>query len=69
MNLLLQNFLVAVLGVNALFWGLMPHKVHCEFVNMFTKSCPSHNIHLLMGVVSFLLAVLVAQWDHLKNVF
>jgi hypothetical protein len=67
MNVLLQNLLVAFLAVNALFWGLMPHKVHCELVALFSNSCPSHTVHLVMGFIAFVLAVVVAQWDHVKG--
>jgi hypothetical protein len=67
MNVVVQNLLVAFLAVNALFWGLMPHKVHCELVNMFTNQCASHNVHLAMGFIAFILAVVFAQWDHVKK--
>ena len=67
MNVVVQNLVVAFLAVNALFWGLMPHKVHCELVAMFSNHCPSHNVHLLMGLIAFVLAVIVAQWDHVKR--
>jgi len=67
MNVVVQNLVVAFLAVNALFWGLMPHKVHCELVAMFTNQCPSHNVHLVMGFIAFFLAVVFAQWDHVKR--
>ena len=67
MNVVLQNVLVAFFAVNALFWGLMPHKVHCEFVSMMNIACPSHTVHLVMGFVMFILAVVFAQWDYLSR--
>ncbi len=66
MNVVLQNLLVAFLAVNALFWGLMPHKVHCDLVGMFSNTCPSHTVHLVMGLIAFVLAVVFAQYDYLK---
>ena len=67
MNVVLQNVLVAFLAVNALFWGLMPHKVHCEFVGMLNVACPSHTVHLVLSFVMFVLAVVVAQWDYISK--
>ena len=67
MNSYLQNLLVVFLAINALFWGLRPHKVHCELVALFTSTCPSHTVHLVMGLIAFVLAVVFAQWDHVKR--
>ena len=66
MNCLLKNLLVVFLVVNALFWGLMSHKVHCDFVALFSNTCPSHTVHLVMGLIAFVLAVIVAQYDYIK---
>jgi hypothetical protein len=56
---------VALLVMNALFWGLFPHSAHCGLVGWLgVAKCPSHWIHISMGVVFFLCAVLVAQWRH-----
>ncbi len=67
MNAVLLNLLVVFLVINALFWGLMSHKVHCDFVTMFTNTCPSHTVHLFMGLIAFVLAVVVAQYDYIKS--
>lgn len=66
MNVIVQNLIVAFLAVNALFWGLMPHKVHCDLVATFTNSCASHGVHLVMGLIAFVLAVIFAQWDYFQ---
>ena len=66
MNTILKNLIVVFLAVNALFWGLMSHKVHCNLVTMFTNTCPSHTVHLFMGLIAFVLAVVVAQYDYIK---
>jgi len=57
--------------VNAIFWGLFPHSQHCAFVTKLgAPSCPSHTIHILMGIGSFLAAVVNQQgfmfWDPKK---
>ena len=55
-------FLIA----NAIFWGLFSHEDHCNFMSYFTNmKCPSHNIHLLMGFISYGFAVYVSQKDNL----
>ena len=73
MNCIILAFLIT----NALFWGLFPHSAHCrvlaDFNNLLGTSmqCPDHSIHLVMGVVFFLLAVYFAQKDSstVQNLF
>lgn len=61
----LRLAVVVLLAVNALFWGLFPHSKHCAFAGLLgVKECPPHSLHIAMGVLFFLLAVLVAQWSH-----
>jgi hypothetical protein len=63
MNCILLSFLL----INALFWGLFPHSAHCQVVKQFNKllglsiQCPSHKIHLALGVLFFISAVYVSQ--------
>ena len=65
MNCLVLAFLVT----NALFWGLFPHSAHCQVVSQFNKllgmsiKCPSHKVHLSMGILFFIITVYVAQKD------
>lgn len=65
MNCYLLTFLI----VNALFWGLFPHETHCQVVNEASKlanvkiDCPEHKVHLLIGLISFVGAIYVAQKD------
>ena len=65
MNCLLLSFLVT----NALFWGLFPHKAHCQVVGEFNKllglklKCPDHIYHLLIGLVFYILSVYLTQKD------
>ena len=65
MNCVLLTFLI----VNALFWGLFPHKAHCQVVDEVSKlikmkiECPEHKVHLLIGLISYVAAVYVAQKD------
>ncbi len=62
--------LVAIifLAVNAIFWSLFPHETHCKVVGMMTTAeCPPHKVHLIIGVISFVLALVLAQYDYLKT--
>ncbi len=59
-----KKLLLVFLITNALFWGLFPHETHCKLVSyVSTMKCPSHNIHLLMGLLSYMLAVYLTQKD------
>lgn len=60
---MLRAILAAFLALNAIFWGLFPHRVHCAFVKRLgVSACPSHVVHLALGAVSYLAAMAVAQW-------
>jgi hypothetical protein len=73
----MRELVVLFLIINALFWGLMPHSLHCEVVGKFTSSkCVPHTVHILLGIVFFVLAVLVSQeewtsevWKSIKTIF
>tara|TARA_A100001011_G_scaffold345411_1_gene381080 strand:+ start:2181 stop:2378 length:198 start_codon:yes stop_codon:yes gene_type:complete len=60
---MLKNLLALFFLVNALFWGLAPHKQHCKVASMFgMKKCPPHWIHVyVMGLGSFLLTLYIVQ--------
>ena len=68
MKMNLRNVVVLVLGLNALFWGLLPHSVHCKTVAMVSNmKCPTHSVHLMMGVVFYFLAVYVRQQKYIMS--
>lgn len=56
-----KQLLIVFLIVNALFWGLYPHNIHCRVASMFMNSCAPHYVHVAFGVVCFLAAVSIAQ--------
>ena len=61
-QLLLTGFLL----LNAVFWGLFSHSVHCNVAaSAGLKDCPPHWVHLAIGVAAFLGAVVSAQWGYL----
>ena len=54
--------------INALFWGLAEHKNHCNLVSKLgIEDCPPHFIHLLMGILSYFVALGIFQYDYLVN--
>ena len=65
MNCILLAFLIT----NALFWGLFPHSAHCKVLSDLNNllgismNCPDHSVHIIMGIVFFLIAVYVSQKD------
>ena len=58
-----KNLLVAFFLINAVFWGLMPHSTHCEFVSKLgITTCPPHYIHVyILGLGSFIMALYLLQ--------
>lgn len=67
---MLKNIVILFFAINAIFWSLFPHHVHCQLVNKFTTTaCPPHKVHLLMGIISFIIALVIAQYDYLKTLF
>ena len=70
MNCILLAFLIT----NALFWGLFPHSAHCRVLSDFNKmlgmsiKCPTHTVHLMMGLVFFVLSIYIAQKDYIDKI-
>lgn len=67
--MLIKNILIVFFAINAIFWSLFPHEIHCDVVHMITDVCPSHNIHLTIGLISFIIAFVIAQYNYLKTLF
>jgi hypothetical protein len=66
---MLKTILVVFFAINAIFWSLFPHSIHCDVANVFLSNCPSHGIYLTIGLVSFIIAFVIAQYDYLKYKF
>lgn len=66
---MLKNILVAFFAVNALFWGLFPHSTHCQVASMITNTCLPHTVHVSIGVMSFFVAIAIAQNKMLNKMF
>jgi len=67
MSIWLQ-LLVVFLVVNALFWGLGSHHIHCDLAAWFgIRQCPPHWVHLTLGVLCFLVAVYLQHLPYFRT--
>jgi len=66
---MIKNILVALFAVNALFWGLFPHSTHCQVASVVTNTCLPHTVHISMGILSFFVAIGIAQNKMLIKTF
>jgi hypothetical protein len=64
-----KNILVIFFAINALFCSLFTHETHCKLAHTIMDTCPSHNIHLTIGILSFIIAFVLAQYNYLKTLF
>ena len=53
--------------INAIFWGLMPHRLHCYVVDQFGIKCSPHYVHMAMGALSFLMGMAISQSSYVYN--
>jgi len=61
---IVYNFIVVILIMNSLFWSFFTHKNHCivaKFTGIKNDDCPSHIIHIIFGILCFILAVIIQQ--------
>jgi len=62
----LSQSITAFLVLNGIFWGLMQHSIHCDVAALVgIKNCPPHWVHLMIGLLSFVAAIVVSQWNYL----
>ncbi len=72
MNEQCKYLLLAFLVTNALFWGLFPHETHCKVVSEISKvinmkiECPEHRVHLVMGIIFYVLSIYLVQKNSLR---
>ena len=72
MNEQCKYLLLAFLVTNALFWGLFPHETHCKVVSQISKvinmkiECPEHRVHLVMGIIFYVLSIYLVQKNSLR---
>ena len=68
----MKYVLLAFLVANALFWGLFPHGTHCQVVSKLSNilnmeiECPEHKVHLMMGIIFYVLSVYFVQKESLR---
>jgi hypothetical protein len=65
----MRELLVSLLVVNAMFLCLLPHSIHCDFIkNITNRDCPPHIILIILGLSSFILAVIIAQQEYIDEI-
>jgi hypothetical protein len=57
---MLSIALIAILLVNAIFWGTFGHKAHCRVAKAMGVACIRHTYHRIIGAVCAILAAIVA---------
>lgn len=63
---MIQKMFVAFFALNAIFWGLFDHATHCNVARRFgIRTCPPHMLHIIFGMMFFVLAVVTAQWRYI----
>ena len=60
-----MDILIVFLVINALFWGLASHSKHCEIANTLGIKCSPHYVHLLMGLVFFILSIYIKHKSYI----
>jgi hypothetical protein len=65
-SIIIVNILAGLFLINALFWGLFDHQLHCKVIQSMGIQCISHNYHLIMSVVFFVSTVLLIHRKHLN---
>ena len=65
---LFYDILIIILLINGLFWSFATHSEHCALGRLFNiKKCLSHGTHIIIGIVSLLVAIIIKQRDYLKK--
>ncbi len=64
LNIVVKNLLILILMLNAIIWCFVPRETYCSVVTNFLTECPSHGLYLVVGMVSFIVAVIIAQYDY-----
>ncbi len=67
LNVVVKNFLILILMLNTILWCFVPRETYCSVVSNFLSECPSHGLYLVVGIISFIVAVIIAQYDYLKQ--
>jgi len=64
----MKEIIILLLLVNGIFWGLFPHSFHCQVLSKFTNvACPPHIIHMIIGIISFVAAVILSQDEYVAE--
>jgi hypothetical protein len=67
MDISWTNVLVAFLLINAVFWGLGHHDLHCQALSKVGVGCVDHKYHVVLGIICFVAAAYVQQRRYFSN--
>lgn len=68
-------YLVSFFLINTIFWSFFPHSAHCKLLSDINKmigstiKCPSHTVHLFMGVTFYFLTLYFSQQKYIHKRF
>jgi hypothetical protein len=62
-----KHLLIVILMLNTIIWCFVPRETYCGFVQKYLAECPSHGLYLVVGLISFVAAVVIAQYDYIKT--
>jgi len=65
--IVLKYFVILILLINTVIWCFVPRETYCDVVKNFLEECPSHGTYLFFGIFSFIIAVIIAQFDYIKD--
>jgi len=65
---IIYDILVIIFLINGLFWSLATHYEHCVLTQYFNiNKCLSHGTHLIIGIISLLIAIIIKQRSYFRN--
>jgi len=66
----MNELFVILLIANAIFWGMFSHDTHMDFCNnILNVKCPEHITLLSISILSFMLAIFIAQKDFFLDMY
>jgi hypothetical protein len=67
--IVIKYFFMILLLINSIIWCFVPRDTYCGVVSNFLTECPPHGFYLVVGVISFIIAVMIYQSDYIKQKF
>tara|TARA_Y100000389_G_C17456584_1_gene518572 strand:- start:2254 stop:2595 length:342 start_codon:yes stop_codon:yes gene_type:complete len=66
----MKELLIVFLLVNSLFWGLLPHDIHCDLcLKLGIIKCPPHIVLICISIVCFSTAIILSQEEYFGKLY